>query len=159
MFSDSEESKDRSRSRSPSFVSIFKNKSSVRQQVLKFFETTTGGLWANVSEDIKKKTYKNFYHKWYMANKCKSKPEYNKRYYQKNKDKLLQWQSQWREKNRPRILAAMRAYNLKRRRAAGIPPQRRAENTIDCMCGGRYTKYNKSIHFKTKTHQRWLNEN
>ena len=49
----------------------------------------------------------------------------------------------------------MREYNLRKRREAGVLPQKRSKHTVDCACGGRYTPYNSSIHFKTVKHKRY----
>tara|TARA_Y100001972_G_scaffold126794_1_gene181595 strand:+ start:31 stop:558 length:528 start_codon:yes stop_codon:yes gene_type:complete len=137
---------------------IFKNKSSVRKEIIEFFEQDNAVKWKDVPDSAKKQAYKNAYHRWYMKNKCKNKTEYNRKYYQKNREKLLQWQKEWRADNRPKILATMRAYNMRKRREAGIPERKVAENSIECPCGGRYTPYNKTIHCKTKKHRMYLEE-
>lgn len=59
--------------------------------------------------------------------------EYAKKYHQENKEYIKEYKKKWFENNKEKLL-----------------------EKLNCMCGGRYTKYNKSTHEKTKKHQTYL---
>ena len=59
--------------------------------------------------------------------------EYNRKYYEANKDKLIERSRLWREKN-----------------------QERMNTKIICGCGGRYITNNKTNHKRTNKHTTWI---
>jgi hypothetical protein len=58
-------------------------------------------------------------------------------YYQDNKQELNEYQRQYRQENKEEI-------------------QQKANEKHNCVCGGRYTKVNKSPHEKTQKHQTFI---
>tara|TARA_R110000772_G_C12996178_1_gene407627 strand:- start:12 stop:542 length:531 start_codon:yes stop_codon:yes gene_type:complete len=58
-------------------------------------------------------------------------------YREKNKDKIAETKKKYREKNKDKIAERAGIHN-------------------DCECGGRYTNINKSTHFKTKKHTKYI---
>ena len=71
----------------------------------------------------------------------KKKKEYQKEYYEANRDVLLEnqkeYMKEYREINRKVLLEKKR-------------------EKFNCPCGGKYTKQNKATHEKTQTHLDWL---
>lgn len=61
------------------------------------------------------------------------KKEYNKKYYNENRDKILQKKKEYREQNEDKL-----------------------KEKFKCECGGNYTFNNKAHHLKTKKHQEYL---
>ena len=64
--------------------------------------------------------------------------DYNKQYYQEHKEEILEYQQKYRQEHRDEL-------------------KRKANQKIDCECGGKFTLSNKSLHLKTKKHQKYLN--
>jgi len=63
--------------------------------------------------------------------------EWTKKYYEKNKEKILEYKKEYRIKNRE------------------ILNEKKKEKFI-CECGGKYTKYEKSRHEKSKKHEAYV---
>lgn len=61
--------------------------------------------------------------------------ENQKKYYENNKDKIILY----RENNRDKI-------------------HMQQNKKCNCFCGGKYTQSNKNIHFLTKKHQEYENQ-
>lgn len=59
--------------------------------------------------------------------------DYNKQYVKNNTDKVCETQKKWYERNKEKL-----------------------KEQHSCECGGNYTVQNKSIHTKTKIHQKFL---
>ena len=91
-----------------------------------------------------------------------------KEYYEDNKDEILEKQKERYKLNRTKILTQVAEYrknNLISIREKDVirgkiyrennKEKRNAKYT--CECGGRYTHANKSIHFKSKKHQDYIN--
>jgi hypothetical protein len=79
-----------------------------------------------VNKNVPNRTQKE----WYEAN-----PNYNKDYYQENKDKMKE-----------QIQVADYYKNNKDK----------VNKKFTCSCGGRYTHIHKARHIKSKKHQKWL---
>ncbi len=78
----------------------------------------------------------------------RTKQEYDKIYYEQNREKKRQQCKQYREKNKERIRETNKIYNT-------MNKEKHCQK-FDCECGGKYTYYQKSTHFKTKKHQNYL---
>jgi len=61
-----------------------------------------------------------------------------KEYLEANKQKLTEYHKEYREVNKEKLAE-------------------QKKEKIDCECGGKYTKSNKSIHMKSKKHQDYIN--
>ena len=66
--------------------------------------------------------------------------EYNKEYREKNKDKIKEYREENKEKRKE--------YNEKNKDKI----KDKANEKINCECGGKYTRRNKASHFKSKKH-------
>lgn len=60
-----------------------------------------------------------------------------KEYYEQNKEQKLQRMKEYREQNKEQLL-------------------QKSKEQFECPCGGRYTRYHKSRHLKSKKHQDYL---
>ena len=72
--------------------------------------------------------------------------EKKKEYYQDNKEQ----KKQYRQDNREEISERNKQYKQKNKE--------KLSKKNDCPCGGKYTHINKSIHLRTKKHQKYLNK-
>ena len=91
-----------------------------------------------------------------------------KNFYTLNRDRLLKEKEKYY--SRPEVKKRIKEYEKKpeSRRKKVIRQNRYYQNNkdkvdkkrklkIDCICGGKYTKSNKAVHFKTKKHQEFVN--
>lgn len=83
-------------------------------------------------------------HKQYYQDNAEAIKEQKKQYYQDN----IEAKKQYRQVNAKAIKAKTKQY-----RQANAE---KIKQKHDCPCGGKYTTVNKSIHFKTKKHQKYL---
>ena len=67
--------------------------------------------------------------------------EHHKKYWAKNKDKIAERQAE---------------YYLKKKEKYKLRESKRPVIYNDCECGGRYTNKNKSTHFKSKKHTKYM---
>lgn len=87
------------------------------------------------------------------------KEQYSRDYFQKNIIKLDQYHKQWMLDNKEHMKAW---YDLNRDSLISYQKQYKIDNMhklgckINCACGGKYTFYNKSHHFKTKRHSNYI---
>jgi hypothetical protein len=72
--------------------------------------------------------------------------EYAKRYIQMNPSKHTEYVRRYIEKNRKKVNQQQREYYEKNK-------DKLNEKFVCEVCGGRYTRLSKSIHFKTNKHQ------
>ena len=70
--------------------------------------------------------------------------EYFKEHYQQNKDKI----KEYNEKNKEKIKENMKEYYQQNKDKL----KEKTSVKINCECGGKYTRHNKSAHFKSKKH-------
>ena len=77
-----------------------------------------------------------------------------KEYYENNKDKIKEQQKEYRENNNDKIKEKIKEYNN------GYYENNKEilKQKINCDCGGKYTHFNKSRHFKTKKHHDYINK-
>ena len=73
--------------------------------------------------------------------------EYHKDYYVQNKDMMNGQQKEYREKNKDKF----KDYYVQNKEKINEKHQ--------CLCGGCFTTANKSTHFKTKIHIKYIQEN
>ena len=77
-----------------------------------------------------------------------------KEYYEENKDKIIQRSLENYNKNKETILKRMKEYQEEHKDEI----KAKANEKVECECGGRYTKRNKSSHMKSKKHQNYVNK-
>ena len=76
-------------------------------------------------------------------------------YRENNKDKIKEQVKEWYENNKDKVKEQMKDYQETNKEQI-----KEWKNTkCVCECGGKYTNANKSIHIKSKKHQKYLNEN
>jgi hypothetical protein len=92
------------------------------------------------------------------------KKEYRKEYCIENSDKIKQFQKEYHIENADKIKEKKKEYRTENaEKIKQFQKQYRTENAekiyqkYDCECGGKYTHQGKSIHFKTKNHQNYIN--
>jgi hypothetical protein len=73
-------------------------------------------------------------------------------YYQDNKQELNEKQRQYYQNNKEEL----NEYNRQYRQDNKQELQRKKNEKHNCLCGGKYTKANKSIHEKTHKHQTFI---
>ena len=95
----------------------------------------------------------NIYDAYTTEEKTKEKKrEYNAKYRADNPDKVKESSASWRKNNPEKKKendAKYRAENREILRA-------KTNEKFDCVCGGSYTRANKSKHFSSKTHQKFI---
>jgi len=103
-------------------------------------------------------------HEYYKNNKNKVK-ECSKKYRENNREKVAEIQKKWYEKNKERCSQRKKEYREKNKEQ--IAKQRkeyyernkdRLKEKMTCECGSIFTINSKARHFKTKKHQKWLQE-
>lgn len=72
----------------------------------------------------------------------------SKEYYQDNKEEILKKTSLRASKNREKLNKYLKIYRVQNKECL----RAKANEKINCNCGGKYTKANKQQHMKTKTH-------
>jgi hypothetical protein len=90
-------------------------------------------------------------------------PEYFKKYYQENKDKIMaqreyriddikQKQKEWYRKNKQKADEMHREYYEQNKQSI----QEKQSEKFICRCGGKYTRAHKTTHEKSKKHIKWI---
>ena len=69
-------------------------------------------------------------------------------YYQQNKEKESLRLKKWYQENKERIKKRVREYSEANKE--------KLKEKITCDCGGKYTYENKSHHFKSQKHQKYI---
>ena len=85
----------------------------------------------------------------------RSKQEFDKLYYQNNKDKVSETNNKWKESH-PEKVKEMKAkwYQEHKEEMLEKFKQKYEEGVrVKCRCGGKYVSHNRNAHFKTKLHQ------
>ena len=101
---------------------------------------------------------------WYLLNKEKAKQQ-NKTNYDNKKEAIIERNNKWKEENKDTYKHIMSEYYLtniekiKAYRKDNYPKvkERRSE-VIECPCGIKHTYGVRARHFKSKTHQAYLNQ-
>ena len=75
-----------------------------------------------------------------------------KEYYEENKDKIIERSLENYSKNKELILQKMKEYRESHKEEI----KAKANEKVECECGGRYTKRNKSSHMKSNRHQKFI---
>jgi len=100
--------------------------------------------WANTPQVKKqRKTFRDI-----PINKVNSSIKH-KKYYQKNKELIKKKNKDYYHQNKKEVGARQKKYRIKNR----IEVRRKQCEKIKCLCGGEYTRSNKSRHFKTTKHK------
>jgi uncharacterized protein (DUF885 family) len=84
--------------------------------------------------------------------KCEECLERQKKYYNENKEDIIRRSKEY-YKNHKEELKEVRKEYIKEYFSS---KKMEANNKIECECGGRYTKRNKSTHMQTKKHQDYV---
>ena len=92
--------------------------------------------------------------------------EYSKKYYETHKEEMNEYQSKYREDHKEEQKERQNQYrqdhkeelNEKSKKYYYDNQERLTEKHI-CSCGGKYTNNNKSTHFKSKKHQKYITDN
>jgi hypothetical protein len=87
------------------------------------------------------------------VNKCvagRTKKEYRKEYDAVNKDKIKEYFKEYYQENKEKIKERHKEYR--------DDNNERGKEKFKCNCGGNYTYYHKSHHFKTKKHLKFVNQ-
>jgi translation elongation factor EF-G len=92
---------------------------------------------------------KEYHKEWYEDN-----PEYHKEYYEQNKEKMKEQMKEYYENNKKEISEKCKEYKENNKEKI----KEKSNKKHDCPCGGRYTYVNKTKHFKTKMHQKYLGD-
>ena len=89
----------------------------------------------------------------------------SKEYYKDEKKNFCYKGKIYRENNKAKIAVKMKEYREKNKEKIAIKDKKYREKNkailtekFNCLCGGRYTRQDKSRHLKTKLHQKYLNE-
>jgi hypothetical protein len=99
-------------------------------------------------EHIAGRTKKEYNKKYYENNKDYFK-EYNKQYYENNKDQLDEYNKKYYENNKELIKELKKNWYEKNKE--------KFSEKFNCECGGKYIFQNKTQHFKTKKHTKFMN--
>jgi hypothetical protein len=90
----------------------------------------------------------------------------NKAYYELHKDKVRVYNQQYRDKHKEELKKyeeGRRESRLEYTSEYNKNYRTRCKHILlakfDCSCGGKYSTKDKSTHFKTKMHLKWLEEN
>ena len=78
---------------------------------------------------------------------------YQKKYYGKNKEKILAYSKTYHENNKEEMLAYGKTYRENNKEEILAYNS----NKHDCPCGGCYTNRHKSKHLNTKIHTEYIN--
>jgi len=100
---------------------------------------------------------------YYTENADKMK-EYGEKYRTENSDKIKQLQKQYKTENADKIKQLQKQYYTehaekmkKQMNQYYTENAEKIHQKYDCDCGGKYTHQNKSSHFKTKRHMKYIN--
>lgn len=83
----------------------------------------------------------------------RTRQEYRKKYLELNREMILIKKQEYRELHRDELSKKQREYRLINKDII----KEKSSTPFECKCGGRCQIGKKSIHFKTKMHQNWLN--
>ena len=93
---------------------------------------------------------------YYETNKDEIKNQ-NKEYYEANKDKTLNYQKTYYEANKDEINEKRKEYGLEYYYKNKDKINKVSKEKYNCDCGGKYTRHNSKRHFKSKRHQAYIN--
>jgi len=118
--------------------------------------------------EANKEKIKEYYKEYVEANKEKIK-ERQKEYVEANKEKIKEYYKEYVEANKEKINERRKEYveankeKINERRKEYVEANKekineRSKKKYDCECGGKYIYANKSQHFKTKKHLKFVNQ-
>jgi len=84
---------------------------------------------------------------YYLDNK-ETKKQYKKQYRKNNKDKIKEKEKQYYLDNKEKLLEKQKQYNINN--------NEKLKQKFNCECGGKYRFSDKAKHFKSKKHQKYL---
>ena len=90
----------------------------------------------------------------------RTKKEYNKKYYENNKDYYKEYLKQYRENNKEYIQEYNKEYRENNKELIKELKKNWYEKNkekFNCECGGKYIFQNKEQHCKTKKHTKFMN--
>ena len=105
-------------------------------------------LSASLNKNIPSHSQKESQKKWNDKNKDKI-IEYQKIYNEDNNERILQRKKKYREANKDKLKEYSKEYREVNKN--------KINKKINCECGGKYTHNNKSTHIKTTKHKEWVN--
>ncbi len=122
-----------------------------RQELQKreFYNIQNNDCINKIKGDFNKNQYNKEY---YILNKDEI-TEYKKQYIIDNKDKLLEQQKQYYIDNKNKITEYKKQYYIDNKDKI----IEHGKEKINCICSGKYTKGNRSNHFKSPKHQNFIN--
>ena len=82
------------------------------------------------------------------------KLEYQKQHYIDNKEYKKQYSKQYKIDNKESINLKAKQYRIDNKETINLKQKQK----YNCECGGKYTKQNKTTHFKTPKHQFYINQ-
>ena len=103
---------------------------------------------------LEHKEERNAYGKQYRKEHREEIKEWKKQHYQENKETILAKQKEDYENNKEVKLERNRVYRENNKEKV----RAQANQVINCECGNKYTKQNKSRHLKSQRHQTYLNQ-
>ena len=101
-----------------------------------------------------------------VVNRSGGIKEYKKEYRESNKDKILEKNKEYYNDNKDKILKIKKEYRINNKDKTAEYNKEYYDNnqdkfktTCECICGGKYTHQNKSKHFKTMKHIKYIDQN
>ena len=104
---------------------------------------------------INGKIYKKNY---YEQNKDKC-TKMNKEYHEIHKEFFIEYQKLYHEKHKEFFIEYQKEYQKQYREKNKDNIKQKNNEKHQCLCGGCYTTVNKSYHYKTKKHLKYIQEN
>lgn len=86
--------------------------------------------------------------------KCEDCLERHKKYYNDNKEHITRRNIEYYKSNKDDIVKKVKEYQEKNKGDI----KAKANDKLNCDCGGRYTKRNKSTHMKSKKHEIYISK-
>jgi len=124
-------------------------------------------LNANLNTQIPLRTQKEYcetnkeqileYQKEYYETNKEQLLEKQKEYYETNKKQIKEYKKEYYETNKEQIIEQRKEYNQQYRETNREQINEKANQKINCECGGKYTQSNKLRHLNSKKHNNYLN--
>jgi hypothetical protein len=85
---------------------------------------------------------------------CQTNKEYQKEYFEENKEKIKEQQKEYREENKEKIKEQQKEYREENKQKI----LEKSKEKIDCICGKTFMYCNKARHEKSVKHQTFINK-
>lgn len=82
--------------------------------------------------------------------------EYNRDYYQANRERLMEKDHEYKQANREMLKEKAHAYYQANREAINEKAREKAKTRLMCQCGIEYSYSHKSRHIKSQLHKDWI---